>query len=64
MVVSELDILTDPIEYIPAFFKITTKADGNGISNLVPFEFKPCQVHYAKNRTHRDICVKGRQILL
>lgn len=32
------------------------------MSHLVPMKLKPAQIHYARNRTHRDIVVKARQV--
>jgi hypothetical protein len=54
--------LLDPLFYIPAFFKCLTKADERGISDLVPMRLLPVQEHYVKNRTHRDIILKARQM--
>ncbi len=56
------DFITDPLQYIPSFLKITTKADERGVSELVPMILTRVQDHYIQNRTHRDICVKPRQI--
>ena len=52
----------DPLEYIPQNFQILTKADENGISHLMPMTLWAAQEHYIRNRTHRDIILKGRQM--
>jgi len=63
--VSNTDIIEkidDPIFYIEHYFRVLTKANEHGVSNLVPMELWPVQVDYIKNRTHRDIVLKPRQV--
>lgn len=57
-----MDDVTNPLIYIPKYFKVITKADERGISELVPMELWKAQKHYIENRTHRDIIVKNRQV--
>lgn len=57
-----LQYLTDPLVYIPAFFKVLTRAGESGRSKLVPMALKPVQEQYLRERTSRDIIVKGRQM--
>src|SRR3990167_4011570 len=59
---SGLELLRDPISYIPAFFRVMTKADEMGISHLVPMTLKPVQRFYLENRSKRDVILKGRQM--
>ena len=53
--------IENSIEYIEKYFKILTKGDKSGLSDLVPMTLWPSQRHYIENRTHRDIAVKNRQ---
>lgn len=53
----EVDILSNPLEYIPEFLKVIDKR-----GNLVPFQLNAIQKHYIENRTHRDLILKGRQM--
>jgi len=54
--------ITNPLIYIPEYFKVITKADKKGISQLVPMNLWKAQEYYIGNRTHRDIVVKNRQV--
>mgnify|MGYP001572621992 CR=1 FL=1 len=56
------DEILSPVKYIENNFKVLTKADQRGQSQLVPMILKPCQKHWIENRTHRDIILKGRQM--
>ena len=56
-----MEELSNPLVYIPQYFRVLTKADERGMSYLVPMVLWPSQEHYIQNRTHRDICVKNRQ---
>lgn len=49
--------IDNPLEYIPEYLKVIDKQ-----GNLVPFRLKPLQEFYIKNRTHRDLILKGRQM--
>ena len=57
-----MEELLKPIEYIPKYFKVLTKADEFGMSELSPMILWPAQAHYIENRTHRNIVLKGRQM--
>ncbi len=63
MSTAKLDIeeLRDPLIYIPRYFKVLTKPESSGQSNLVPMVLWKPQAHYVANRTKKDICVKNRQ---
>lgn len=50
------------IEYIEKNFKILTKANKRGLSELVPLKLWKPQRHYLENRTNRDIILKNRQV--
>ena len=52
-----MDWLTDPLQYIPRMLKVIDKT-----GKLVPMKLKPIQEHYIKNRSHRDLVLKGRQM--
>ena len=49
--------ITNPLEYIPRMFKVINK---KGI--LVPMTLFPAQEFYIKNKAHRNIILKNRQI--
>ncbi len=55
-------LLVNPIEYIPRFLKILSKADDKSISRLIPMDLLPMQLDYIKNSTNRDVILKGRQM--
>ena len=52
-----MNILDDPIAYIPTYLRVIDKH-----ASLVPLELKPLQLHYIQNRSHRDLILKGRQM--
>ncbi len=54
--------LDDPLVYIPKYLKVRTKPDKHGVSELVPMKLWPAQEYYIKNRTHKDIILKPRQV--
>ena len=54
--------LTDALLYIPEHFKVISKADEFGMSDLVPMHLWPAQADYIEKRTHRDVILKGRQM--
>jgi len=56
-----MDELNDPLKYIPKYFKVLSKADERGMSDLVPMVLWPSQKHYIQNKTHRNIVLKSRQ---
>jgi len=49
--------MIDPLVYIPKYLKVLTKQD-----ELIPMVLRPLQEYYIKNRTNRDIVLKGRQM--
>jgi hypothetical protein len=49
--------IAEKISFIENNFKIIDKK-----TNLVPFRLKKCQKHFIENKTHRNVCVKGRQM--
>ena len=53
--------INNPLEYIPAYFKVLTKADRQNQSDLVPMKLWASQKFYLEHRTHRDIILKNRQ---
>lgn len=57
-----IDKLKDPLFYIPSFFRVLSKANASGMSDLVPMKLWRMQQHYITNRSHRDILLKGRQM--
>jgi hypothetical protein len=57
----DVESLKDPLVYIPKYFRVLSKANEKGTAYLVPMVLKPCQEYYIKNRTHRDVILKGRQ---
>ena len=53
--------IKNPLEYIPAYFKVQSKADEHGESRLVPMTLWPVQQYYIEHRTNRDVILKSRQ---
>jgi len=53
--------IKDPLLYIPKYFRVITKADESGNSELVPMVLWPTQKHFIANKGHRNIAVKNRQ---
>ena len=51
--------LHDPLVYIPELFKVIDKH-----GNLVSMKLKPLQEHYIRNRSTRDLILKGRQVTM
>lgn len=58
----DIEVLKDPLKYIPAYLRVLSKADKNGVSHLVPMQLWPAQEDYIRNRTHRDVVLKARQM--
>ena len=50
-----------PLVYIPKYFKVLSKADARGLSDLTPMKLWPSQKYYIQNRTNRDLILKSRQ---
>ena len=53
--------IDNALAYIPKYFKVITKADKGGLTDLVPMRLWPSQAYYIENRTNRDIILKSRQ---
>lgn len=53
--------IAEMLDYIPRYFKVLSKADVTGITDLSPMILWPTQKHYLENKTHRDIILKSRQ---
>lgn len=57
MVIQSIPEIDDPLVYIPKHLKIINKK-----GELVLMKLKPVQDHYIRNRTHRDLVLKARQM--
>jgi len=56
-----MENLHDALEYIPKYFKVISKADTYGNSDLVPMRLWKSQAYYITHRTKRDVILKSRQ---
>ena len=54
--------IRDSVPYIEKYFKVLSKPDAQGIADLVPMKLWRAQRYFIENKTHRNVCVKPRQV--
>ncbi|KKL61210.1 hypothetical protein LCGC14_2197560, partial [marine sediment metagenome] len=57
-----MEDLSNPLTYIPKYFKVINKGDESGQASLVPMQLWRVQKHYIENQTRRNVVLKPRQV--